>query len=220
MDFTTTSDMGGDKFVPSDNEGLLVLTIGATEDTFDGQWGEVEISVVDLLVVLDHPDGPQVYTNAWVFGAALAPTLNRTNGNPFLGRLEKQKSKNGRDVWTFADPPTTWTRRQPTSGLGSSSKRRETAGCTLATTKIPMKHLSEQELECDGCGNRIWVHEVTPLSVKCGGGGLSPNLDTARHIAFVYNALGKRMPQGLKDRINREALHGERQRREGEGLEG
>lgn len=103
MDFATTSDLSGESFKAAEHEGKLILALHSTQDEYDGDWGPTKIAVVDLLIVLDADDGPLVYKDAWVFGAALVPTLLRAKDQPFLGRVASEKSKNGRNVWVFED---------------------------------------------------------------------------------------------------------------------
>ncbi len=107
MDFTVPSDnTGGDKFSAAEHEGMLCLFIDHVKDTFEGDWGPTEIAACGLIIVLDHPDGPSVFEDAWVFGAALAPSINRANGS-VLATIGKEKSKNGRDTWVLVDPTKT-----------------------------------------------------------------------------------------------------------------
>ncbi len=104
VDFGVPSDnSGGDKFSAAEHEGMLCMFLDITKDTYDGDWGPTEIAACGIIVVLDHPEGPSVFEDAWVFGAALAPSLNRASG-PVLATIGKEKSKNGRDTWVLLDP--------------------------------------------------------------------------------------------------------------------
>lgn len=110
MDFAIPSEGStGDKFSAAEYEGMLVMFLDHTKDTYEGDWGPTEIASCGLVVVMDHPDGPVVFEDTWVFGAALAPTINRATG-PLLGVLAKGESKKGRSPWILKDANKTQTK--------------------------------------------------------------------------------------------------------------
>lgn len=110
MDFAVPSEGStGDKFSAAEHEGRLAMFIDHVKDTYDGDWGPTEIASCGLVVILDAEEGPVVYEDTWVFGAALAPQINRANG-PVLGVISKGESKKGRSPWVLEDANKTQTK--------------------------------------------------------------------------------------------------------------
>ena len=103
MEFSKPTESAGDQFNAKDHEGKLVLFLGQRKDVYQGDWGPTDIAACSLIIILDGDDGPRVFEDAWVFGAALAPTVYKAKG-PLLGRLAKGEGKKGQNApWILLD---------------------------------------------------------------------------------------------------------------------
>ena len=96
---------GGDSFRASDWQGKTVMFAGIEKRNVDTAHGAATIADVSLIAVLDADEGVQIFTDCWVFGASLAPTLYKSPQDVIVGVLGKGDAKPGKNPpWTLQDP--------------------------------------------------------------------------------------------------------------------
>ena len=97
----------GDRFDAKDHMGNLVAFFDHNKDTFTHEtFGDSEIAVCGLIVVMDSDEGPEVFRDAWVFGKAMAPTINGTDGTA-IGVIGTKDTKFGNPAVILEDPTKT-----------------------------------------------------------------------------------------------------------------
>jgi len=95
----------GDQFKVADWQGRTVLFMGITKRDVETNHGAATVAEISLVCVLDSDDGVHTFTDAWVFGAALAPTLYRSPQDVIVGVLGKGTAKAGKNApWELTDP--------------------------------------------------------------------------------------------------------------------
>lgn len=96
---------GGDRFTPSEHVGRLVLFAGIEKDTWTDPVGTTKhVARCVLVVVMDGPDGPEVFDDVMIFGAALAPALYRAKVPVVTGIIGQGEAKPGKSApWVLND---------------------------------------------------------------------------------------------------------------------
>ena len=105
--FATAQDSAGDgeNFRAADNVGLTVMFLGHEKDSFEGDFGKDTVARCSLVLVLDSDEGVKAYTDALVFGKALAPTIYRSPKPVVLGVIGKGEAKPGKSApWVLLEP--------------------------------------------------------------------------------------------------------------------
>ena len=104
MTDTFATGSSGDRFVTADHEGQLVMFLGNSEERFEGEYGEQMVARSQITIVLDSPDGVEVFHDSLIFGKALAPSVYRP-GKPVLGIIGKGEAKGGGNPpWLLLEP--------------------------------------------------------------------------------------------------------------------
>jgi hypothetical protein len=101
---SSTPDVG-DSFRASDHQDKLVIFMGITKEETETDFGPATVAACSLIVVLDGDDGPQPFSDGWVFGKGLAPTLYRNPSDVVVGVVGKGEAKPGKNApWKLLDP--------------------------------------------------------------------------------------------------------------------
>ena len=94
-----------DSFQPRDHLDKLVMFCGHTKREVSTDFGEATVADVSLIAVLDSDDGVKVYTDAWVFGQGLAPSIYRSPLEVVVGVIGQGEAKPGKSApWKLSDP--------------------------------------------------------------------------------------------------------------------
>lgn len=94
---------GGEAFRAAENDGKICVFAGHKKADVETQHGVSTVADCSLIVVLDDNYKSFQQYDGWVFGAALAPAIYRSDTPVVVGRVTKQKTKNGREAWML-DP--------------------------------------------------------------------------------------------------------------------
>lgn len=94
---------GGEAFRAAENDGKICLFAGHKKADVETEYGVSTVADCGLIIALDDNFKTfQEYTG-WVFGAALAPAVYRSTMPVVVGRVGKEKTKNGREAWVLHD---------------------------------------------------------------------------------------------------------------------
>ena len=94
---------GYESFRAADHEGKICLFCGHQKADVETQHGIATVADCQLIIVLDDDFKTHNEYSGWVFGAALAPAIYRSDRPVVVGRVTKQKTKNGREAWMLDD---------------------------------------------------------------------------------------------------------------------
>lgn len=90
-------------FRAAENDGKICLFAGHKKTDVETQHGISTVADCSLIVVLEDDYKTHNEYEGWVFGAALAPAIYRSETPVVVGRITKQKTKNGREAWMLND---------------------------------------------------------------------------------------------------------------------
>lgn len=102
------SDIGGPAangtvFRAADNEGRICLFAGHIKSDVETEYGVSTVADVNLIVSLDDDFKGFNDYEGWVFGAVLAPAIYKSTTPVVAGRVNKRKTKNGREAWVLEE---------------------------------------------------------------------------------------------------------------------
>lgn len=92
-----------DPFRAVENEGRIVLFCGHKKTDVETEYGISTVADVDLIISLNDDFKGFNQHEGWVFGTALAPAVYRATTPVAVGRIEKKKTKNGREAWVLEE---------------------------------------------------------------------------------------------------------------------
>ena len=86
-------------FKAADNQGRIVLFMGHSKTDVETEYGISTVADCQLIIALDDKFDDHTEMAGWVFGQALAPAIYKADTPVVVGRINKHKTKTGREAW-------------------------------------------------------------------------------------------------------------------------
>ena len=92
-------------FKAADNQGRIVLFMGHTKTDTETEYGISTVADCQLIVAVEDDFSGYTEYAGWVFGKGLAPTIYNSELPVVVGRVNKHKTKSGREAWGLDELP-------------------------------------------------------------------------------------------------------------------